>query len=87
MSVREGLADLAKAAAEARAEARAQIEAITEALQHMSLARLSLPAHLRSTLDEPDTKLCDARDRWERRLRLDEEQARRLAGLRVGGAQ
>ena len=103
MSAREGLADLAKEAprarcvvcghghgqdaAEARAEARAQIEAITEALQHMSLARLSLPHDLRSTLDEPDTKLRAARERWEWQLWLGEERARRIAGLRVGGAQ
>ena len=87
MSAREGLADLAKEAAEARAEARAQIEAITEALQHLSLARLSLPHYLRSTLDEPDTKLRAARERWEWQLWLGEERARRIAGLRVGGAQ
>lgn len=87
VSVREGLADLAEEAAEARAVARAQIEAITEALQHLSLARLSLPHDLRSTLDEADTKLRVERERWERRLRLDEEQSRLIAGLRSGGAQ
>lgn len=69
------------------AEAWSQIEAITEALQHLSLARLSLPHDLRSTLDEPDTKLRAARERWERRLRLDEAIANLHAGLRVGGAQ
>ena len=53
----------------------------------MSLARLSLPHDLRSTLDEPDTKLRAARERWEWQLWLGEERARRIAGLRVGGAQ
>lgn len=73
---------------ESRAEARAQIEAITEALQHLSLARLSLPHDLRGSLDEAHTTLHLERDRWERRLhRLEEEQARRIAGLRIGGAQ
>ena len=79
MSVREGLADMAEEAAEARAVARAQIEAITEALQHLSLSRLSLPHELRSMLDEAHTTLHLERDRWERRLHW-------LEIRRVGGA-
>ncbi len=80
MSVREGLATLAEEAGEARAEARAQIEALTEALQHLSLARLSLPHDLRSTLDEAHTTLHLERDRWERRLHWLE--IRQVGGVR-----
>lgn len=67
-------------AAEARAVARLQVEAITEALQHLSLARLSLPHDLRGALDEADTKLRAERERWEHRLRLNEQQSLRIWG-------
>jgi hypothetical protein len=44
-------------------------------------------ADLRGRLNNAHTTLHLERDRWAQRLKLDEEQSRLIAGLRVGGAR